>query len=174
MSLQVCVLPVILIASISLLFPVALGFSVQSPCLRSFRSSTASSILPSTTRLYLVTEDDVLQAVTKAEVLWAEALEARKTANALSDRAEEEAEAAAQISKEVATLYKTMKSISLEKVAKADTAAQCNLGANKMVGRALDALKTAEELEEQAEQALVFSEDQLKQHLQDFPESSLA
>ena len=80
--------------------------------------------------LFLVTEDDVLKAVEDAEKLWAEALEARKTANALSDRAEEEAEAASSQAKEVEEIMKDRSQpISVEKLAKADAVARSNLDA---------------------------------------------
>jgi len=42
------------------------------------------------TRTFLVSEEDVLEAVEKAEALWAEALEARKRSNELIDKAEAE------------------------------------------------------------------------------------
>ncbi|GKZ00479.1 hypothetical protein MPSEU_001000400 [Mayamaea pseudoterrestris] len=118
--------------------------------------------------------DDVLTAVSRAEQLWADALDARETANALSDRAEEEAEAAMELTENVAALYKSMKSISLEKIAKADAATTSSIDANGMVGRALEACQKADLLELQAEEALLLSEEKLTQHLLDFPDSSLA
>jgi hypothetical protein len=126
------------------------------------------------TCLSLVTEDDVIEAVEKAETLWAEALEARKTANTLSDRAEEEAEAAAATSQQVAEMYTNMKTISLEKVAEADAATKSNIDASSIVGEALDASDKADRLEDMAEEALKLSEQNLEQHLKDFPDSPLA
>ena len=79
-----------------------------------------------------------------------------------------------QLSEDVATLYRTMTSISLEKIAKADAATTSSMDANGMVGRALDACELADRLEQEAEEALRLSEETLAQHLMDFPESPLA
>ena len=128
-----------------------------------------------TSRLSLVTEEDVLEAVEKAEALWAQALEARKTANALSDRAEEEAEAAATTAKDVEHLLKDKSSaISLEKIAQADKAAKSNIDASGMVNKALAAEEEANRLEALAEEALRVSEEKLTKHLEDVPDSPLA
>lgn len=130
------------------------------------------------TCMYLVTEDDVLEAVEDAENLWAQALEARKTANALSDRAEEEAEAAAETAKEIDALFQEQRenrqSITMQQLAQADTAARTNLDAGNLVNRALRASEEADQLEKLAEEALRKSEERLEQHLKDFPNSSLA
>ena len=126
---------------------------------------------------HLVTEDDVLKAVEKAETLWADALEARKTANALSDRAEEEAEASAETANQMnAVLQARGKEtpISMQQLAEADAAARSSLDAGSMVQKALKASDEADRLEKLAEQALQDSEAQLEQHLQDFPDSPLA
>ena len=62
--------------------------------------------------------------------MWAEALEARKTANALSDRAEEEAEAASSQAKEVEEIMKDRSQpISMEKLTQADAVARSSLDA---------------------------------------------
>jgi hypothetical protein len=130
---------------------------------------------PRTTALQLVTEDDVLQAVETAETLWAQALEARKTANALSDRAEEEAEAAFVTAKDVEESFKDPNSpLSLEKIAYADKATKTNMDANSMVSKALEASLEADRLEKLAEEALQISEERLEQHLMDVPDSPLA
>ena len=135
-------------------------------------TTTPSKIL---TQLHLVTEDDVLEAVEKAESLWAQALEARKTANALSDRAEEEAEAAASTARDAENMLKdTQSPISLEKIAQADLATKSNIDANGMVNKALEAEEEANRLESLAEEALRISEEQLSQHLVDVPDSPLA
>ena len=121
-----------------------------------------------------MTEEDVLDAVEKAEALWADALEARKTANALSDRAEEEAEAAASSANEVNERFKDRSEpISMEQLAQADAAARSSLDAGSMVTKALDATDEADRLEKLAEEALQESENQLEQHLIDFPDSPL-
>jgi len=132
----------------------------------------------STIICHLVSEEDVLEAVEKAEELWSQALEARKTANALSDRAEEEAEAAAATSKEIDNLFQVQKAssepITMQQLAKADAAAKNNLDAGSMVNKALQALEEAERLEALAEEALRRSEEILEQHAVDFPDSPFA
>eukprot|EP00525_Craspedostauros_australis_P006407 CAMPEP_0198123086 /NCGR_PEP_ID=MMETSP1442-20131203/36629_1 /TAXON_ID= /ORGANISM="Craspedostauros australis, Strain CCMP3328" /LENGTH=174 /DNA_ID=CAMNT_0043782239 /DNA_START=163 /DNA_END=687 /DNA_ORIENTATION=+ len=128
----------------------------------------------STTHLSATSEQDVWKAVERAESLWEEALEARKNANAMSDRAEEEAEAAASQSTEVNEMLSNMKSISLEKIAQADTVAAASLDAGSILRKALDAKEEADRLEALAEEALEESEVVLDQHLQDFPDSPLA
>lgn len=151
----------------------ASGYFIARP-IRTGRAVVAKSPrFATSTFLSLVTEDDVLEAVEKAEALWAEALEARKTANTLSDRAEEEAEAAAETSQQVAEMYTTMKSISLEKIAEADAATKSSIDASSTVGDALDASDHADHLEDSAEEALKLSEQNLEQHLKDFPDSPL-
>lgn len=130
------------------------------------------------TRCCLVTEEDVLEAVEEAEQMWAKALDARKTANALSDRAEEEAEASASTSKEVDELFRTQRNnsqpITMEQLAQADAAAKSNLDAGSIVKQAVSAVEEADRLETLAEEALQRSEEKLEQHLADFPDSSLA
>jgi hypothetical protein len=110
--------------------------------------------------------------------LWAEALEARKTSNALSEQAEEEAEAASNSAKEIDAMFKTANKdstpISMQQLAQGDAAARANLDAGSMVSKALDASDEAERLEKLAEEALQKSEEQLEQHLKDYPDSPLA
>jgi hypothetical protein len=125
--------------------------------------------------LSLVTEGDVLKAVENAEKLWAEALEARKVANALSDRAEEEAEAASTQAKEVEeSMRDRSKPISMEKLAQADAVSRANLDAGSLVNKALQASDDADRLLAKAELALEQSEECLEQHLKDCPDSPLA
>lgn len=144
----------------------------------SFSSTPAARSRRYRTVCCLVSEDEVLEAVDKAEELWAQALEARKTANALSDRAEEEAEAAAANSMEIDELFQTQKAqaepITMKQLAAADAAAKSNLDAGSMVNKALQALEEAEKLEALAEEALQRSEEILDRHLADFPDSPLA
>ncbi|KAG7368387.1 hypothetical protein IV203_031130 [Nitzschia inconspicua] len=129
----------------------------------------------STTKMLLVSEEDVLEAVEQAEMLWAQALEARKTANALSDRAEEEAEAAAGTAKEAENIFQNQTTpVSMEQLVQVDKAAKSNLDATSMVNRAVKASEEADRLEQLAEEALRKSEEQLEQHLKDFPDSPLA
>lgn len=134
--------------------------------------------ISTTTQLFLVTEQDVLSAVEEAEALWAKALEARKTANALSDRAEEEAEAAASNAQTINGKLNEQRAsqtpITMEQLAQADSVARSNLDAGSLVNRALRATEEADRLEQLAEAALQKSEAQLEQHLVDFPDSALA
>jgi hypothetical protein len=136
------------------------------------RGSSSTNII-----LHSVSEDDVLEAVEQAEKLWEQALEARKTANALCDKAEEDAEAAAATSQLVDEVFQTNKleaqPITMEQLAKADAAASANLDAGSVVNRALALAVEAERLETLAEEALTRSEERLEQHLADFPESPL-
>ena len=143
------------------------GFGVQIPT-NSVRQRCTS------TEISLVTEDDVLEAVEKAESLWAKALDARKTANALSDRAEEEAEAAASVSKDVEEMVNNRTAISMEQLAQADAAASANLDATIFVNKALAASDEADRLEVDAEESLKIMQERLDQHLIDFPDSPLA
>ena len=137
------------------------------------RTMDANGPLSRVQPLHAVTEEDVIKSVEKAEKLWAEALEARKEANALSDRAEEGAEAAAEVAKK-ADAEMRRGPISLEKIAAADAATNSNLDAGSVLSRALGAAEEADKLEELAEKALAESEDALEQHLKDFPGSDLA
>jgi hypothetical protein len=125
-----------------------------------------------------VTEEDVMAAVEYAEQLWAQALEARKTANALSDRAEEEAEASEVRSKETEAFVqqnkRTTQSITMEQLVQVDAAAKSNLDASVMVNRALRATDVADHFEVLAEDALRISEEWLEQHIKDYPNSPLA
>eukprot|EP00526_Cylindrotheca_closterium_P022530 CAMPEP_0113628258 /NCGR_PEP_ID=MMETSP0017_2-20120614/14640_1 /TAXON_ID=2856 /ORGANISM="Cylindrotheca closterium" /LENGTH=173 /DNA_ID=CAMNT_0000538553 /DNA_START=1 /DNA_END=522 /DNA_ORIENTATION=- /assembly_acc=CAM_ASM_000147 len=130
------------------------------------------------TSLFLVTEDDVIKAVEEAEELWAKALEARKTANTLSDRAEEEAEASSARAKEVEAKIKdnniSKTPITMETLAEGDAVARSSLDAGNLVNRALAASAEADQLLQLAEEALEKSETTLEQHLIDFPDSALA
>lgn len=130
------------------------------------------------TALFLVTEDDVIKAVEEAEGLWAKALDARKTANAISDRAEEEAEASSERAKKVEAKIRdnniSKTPITMETLTEGDAVARSSLDAGLLVNKALAASEEADELLLLAEEALEASEKILEQHLIDFPDSSLA
>jgi len=127
------------------------------------------------TRTFLVSEEDVLEAVERAETLWAEALEARKTANALVDKAEEEANASAGTAEKAANIFQDKTTpVTMEELVQVDSAARASLDATTLVNRAMEASDHASELESKAEEALKKSEEALDQHLIDFPDSSLA
>merc|ERR1711935_238738 len=114
------------------------------------------------TALFLVTADDVIQAVEEAEVLWAKALDTRKTANVFSDQAEEEAEASSARAKEVEEKIKdntkSKTPITMETLAEGDAVARSSLDAGNMLNRALKASDEADELLQKAEEALEKSE----------------
>lgn len=127
------------------------------------------------TTLCLVSEEDVLEAVERAETLWAEALEARTKANALIDQAEEEASASAGTAKKAENIFQGKTTpITMEELVQVDSAAKASLDATSLVNRAMEASDEAERLEAEAEEALKKSEETLDQHLIDFPDSSLA
>ncbi|KAL3804190.1 hypothetical protein HJC23_013709 [Cyclotella cryptica] len=120
--------------------------------------------------LNLVTEQDVLALVEKAEELWAEAYEARKTANELSERAEslgKDAELSA------ATSARALKeSISEKNIEEASNAQNLSLELGSLLDEVVEAERKADEIEEKAEEALRASEVALEQHLIDFPENA--
>ena len=92
------------------------------------------------TRIFLVSEEDVLEAVERAETLWAEALEARKTANALIDRAEEEANASAGTAKKAENIFQDKTTpITMEELVQVDSAAKASLDATSLVNKAMEA-----------------------------------
>mmetsp|Transcript_12071 Transcript_12071/g.17869 ORF Transcript_12071/g.17869 Transcript_12071/m.17869 type:complete len:166 (+) Transcript_12071:43-540(+) len=133
--------------------------------------TTSSPLQPSiTTALFVVTEEDVIALVEKAEDLWAKAYEARQAANKLSEKAE-----AIGLDAEVSTSDATealKQSISVEKVADATTAQNLSLDLGYQLEEALKAQDEADEIELRAEKALAESEAALEQHLIDFPENA--
>ena len=120
----------------------------------------------------------VLQAVEDAERAWEAALEARKTANALIDRAEEEAEAASIVAQETEKMVgdnqKQKLPVTMQQLAQVDRASAASLDATSKVNRAVRASEEAERLEKIAELALQESERLLDDHIKSFPDSSLA
>mmetsp|Transcript_6556 Transcript_6556/g.16329 ORF Transcript_6556/g.16329 Transcript_6556/m.16329 type:complete len:214 (-) Transcript_6556:71-712(-) len=147
-------------------------FSVQRTTTTPTTTTTSSS---SKTRLCLVSEEDVIEAVEIAEALWGKALEARKEANALIDRAEEEANASAGTAKEAENIFMDKsKPVSMEQLVQVDNAAKASLEATNLVNEAMKASDAADQLESEAEEALKRSEKILDQHLIDYPDSELA
>mmetsp|Transcript_24097 Transcript_24097/g.37396 ORF Transcript_24097/g.37396 Transcript_24097/m.37396 type:complete len:164 (+) Transcript_24097:38-529(+) len=133
-------------------------------------SFTTTSLQPITTALKVVTEEDVIALVEKAEDLWAKAYEARQAANKLSEKAE-----AIGLDAEVSTSDATealKQSISVEKVGDATTAQNLSLDLGYQLEEALKAQEEADEIELRAEKALAESEAALEQHLIDFPENA--
>ena len=114
-----------------------------------------------------VTEEMVLDAVEKAEKAWEVALESRKTANALIDRAEEEAEAASIVALETEKMVddnqKQKVPVTMQQLAQVDRAANASLDATSKVNRAVKASQEADRLEKIAEDALQESERLLEE-----------
>jgi hypothetical protein len=136
------------------------------------RQQSSSS---TTTRIFLVSEEDVLEVVEYAETSWAAALEARKTANELSDKAEEEAEATADLAKKAEGIFDDRsKRVTMEQLVQVDAVAKNSLDATSSLNRAMEASDEADRLEQEAEEALRKSEERLDQHLKDYPDSPLA
>jgi cell division septum initiation protein DivIVA len=126
----------------------------------------------------IVTEEMVLEALENAEKAWEAALEARKTANALIDRAEEEAEAASVVAQETEKMVgdnqRQKIPVTMQQLAQVDRAANASLDATNKVNRAVKASEEADRLEKLAENALQESERLLDDHLKAFPDSPLA
>uniref|UniRef100_A0A6U0G547 Uncharacterized protein n=1 Tax=Helicotheca tamesis TaxID=374047 RepID=A0A6U0G547_9STRA len=131
------------------------------------KSSSSSS-----SSLNAVTEEDVIAAVEKAEDLWADALEARKKANKLSEEAEGGATSASESADEAmgALQIKSGGTFGMSNVETAKSALNKALDAGSKVDEALKATEEADRLEKLAEEALEASEKALEQHLIDFPE----
>lgn len=123
-----------------------------------------------------VSEGDVLIAVEHAEMLWEEALAARRVANELIDLAEKEAQSAQYTAQTADTIVRTDRltgrAISMETLAQVDAAARRSMDATDMVGKAVRAGQHADSLEKKAEEALKRSEDLLEKHLKDHPDDS--
>eukprot|EP00534_Pseudo-nitzschia_fraudulenta_P001805 CAMPEP_0201126802 /NCGR_PEP_ID=MMETSP0850-20130426/27524_1 /ASSEMBLY_ACC=CAM_ASM_000622 /TAXON_ID=183588 /ORGANISM="Pseudo-nitzschia fraudulenta, Strain WWA7" /LENGTH=199 /DNA_ID=CAMNT_0047395387 /DNA_START=31 /DNA_END=630 /DNA_ORIENTATION=- len=148
-------------------FQISLSSSASRPRDISWRQSR--------TRTFLVSEEDVLEAVEQAEALWEKALEARTTANALIDRAEEEATASAGTAKEAENIFQNKTTpVTMEQLVQVDNAAKASLDATSLVNEAMKASDEADRLELEAEEALKKSEEKLDQHLIDYPDSALA
>lgn len=87
-----------------------------------------------------MSEEDVLEAVERAETLWAEALEARKEANTLIDKAEKDATASAGTAKEAENIFKNKTTpVTMEELVQVDNAAKVSLDATSLINRAMEA-----------------------------------
>lgn len=156
---------------------VAVNFGQRFPTVnyRSRSGASGQSARCSRTRTFLVSEEDVLEAVEHAETLWEEALEARKTATALVDQAEEDANTSAGIAKKAENIFQDKTTpVTMEELVQVDSAAKVSLDATILVNKAMEASDKAEAVEAAAEEALKKSEETLDQHLIDFPDSPLA
>ncbi|CAJ1934696.1 unnamed protein product [Cylindrotheca closterium] len=98
--------------------------------------------------------------------------------NSLSDRAEEEAEASSARAQEVDAKIKentvSKTPITMETLAEGDAVEKSSLDAGNLLNKALAASDEADQLLQQAEEALEKSEATLEKHLIDFPDSTLA
>jgi uncharacterized coiled-coil DUF342 family protein len=120
--------------------------------------------------LHLTTEQDVIALVEKAETLWAQAYEARQTANELSEKAEAlgiDAEKSASDAQN-----KLQSSVSIAKIGEAQLAQNLSLDLGALLKEVEDAQDKADEIERMADEALKASEEALERHLIDFPENA--
>ncbi|KAL7514073.1 hypothetical protein ACHAXN_011354 [Cyclotella atomus] len=129
-----------------------------------------SRIHPPKSPPHLTTESDVIALVEKAEQLWAQAYQARQSANELSEKAESlgvTAEKSAWEARE-----ELLTSVSLAKIGEAQLAQNLSLDLGALLKEVEEAQDRADEIERRAEEALKASEDALEQHLIDFPENA--
>ena len=120
--------------------------------------------------LHLTTEEDVIKLVEKAEQLWAQAYEARKSANDLSEKAETLGINAEQSASDAQAQLQS--SVSVAKIGEAQLAQNLSLDLGNLLEKVQEAEKMADEIEGRAEEALKASEEALEQHLIDFPENA--
>lgn len=118
--------------------------------------------------LNLVTEDDVIALVEKAEDLWAKVEKLRNEANELSIEAESLGQDAESSAADAMEALKS--SISEEKLAEANTAQNLSIDLGSLLDKAMRSTQEADEIEVIAGEALTASEVALEQHLIDFPE----
>ena len=149
-------------------------------CSLSWTSAFCPSLHTRTQRVYysttislnLVTEDDVIALVDKAEDLWAKVQTLRNEANDLSIQAEtlgQEAEVSA------ADAVKSLSGkidLSEEKIAEVQQAQSQSIDLGSLLERAMKASEEADEIEILANEALAASEAALEQHISDFPENA--
>ena len=123
------------------------------------------------TLISLVTEDDVIELVEKAEDLWGRVETLRKESEALSLQAEGVGTEAEAATKEAEASLKTG-SISVSKMTDAQEAQNKALDLGSLLEAALRKSEEADEVEVLAEEALAASERALEQYLIDFPEAA--
>ena len=124
----------------------------------------------STIPLNLVTEDDVIALVDKAEDLWAKVQTLRNEANDLSIQAETLGQAAeVSAADAVKSLSQDKIDLSKEKIAEVQQAQSQSIDLGSLLERAMKASEEADEIEILANEALAASEAALEQHLLDFP-----
>mmetsp|Transcript_16426 Transcript_16426/g.47208 ORF Transcript_16426/g.47208 Transcript_16426/m.47208 type:complete len:187 (-) Transcript_16426:155-715(-) len=139
------------------------GCSTSPPYYSKARSPTSA--------LRLVSEQDVLDAVERAEESWAKALAAREEAKVLSDKAEEASTSAAEESEEVSLAPKDLSAKG--GISRVADVLQAALDAGDLLAEAKRGSDEADRLEAMADRTLALSEEKLEQHLADFPDSTL-
>ena len=124
----------------------------------------------STISLNLVTEEDVIALVDKAEDLWAKVQTLRNEANDLSIQAETLGQAAeVSAADAVKSLSHEKIDLSKEKIEEVQQAQSQSIDLGSLLERAVKASEEADEIEILANEALAASEAALEQHLLDFP-----
>ncbi len=118
--------------------------------------------------LNLVTEDDVVSLVEKAENLWAQVEKLRTEAKNLSLKAESLGQEAETSTADAMNSLKG--SISAEKIDMANNAQNVSIDLGSLLEQVERATQMADEMEVLADEALAASEAAFDQHLIDFPE----
>ena len=127
-------------------------------------------VYSTTISLNLVTEDDVIALVDKAEDLWAKVQTLRNEANDLSIQAETLGqEVVVSAADAVKSLSQAKIDLSEEKIAEVQQAQSQSIDLGSLLERAVKASEEADEIEILANEALAASEAALEQHLLDFP-----
>lgn len=119
--------------------------------------------------LNLVTEDDVISLVEKAENLWAQVEKLRTEAKNLSIEAESMGQEATTSTADA--MQSLQGSISAEKIAMANIAQNVSIDLGSLLEQVQRATQMADEMEVLADEALAASEAAFEQHLIDFPEN---
>ncbi|KAL3761935.1 hypothetical protein ACHAWU_010112 [Discostella pseudostelligera] len=132
------------------------------------RRHTTSRARAGSVALNLVTEDDVISLVEKAENLWAQVEKLRTEANNLSLKAESLGQEAETSTADAMNSLKG--SISAEKIEMANNAQNLSIDLGSLLEQVERATQMADEIEVLADEALAASEAAFEQHLIDFPE----
>ena len=167
MSILRLILCVIYVALVSAFCPSPTRTPSVSNRYKIHSSSSSSS------SLHLVTEEDVIALVEKAEDLWGKVEQLRTTSKELSMQAEEMGEDAESSASEVMKgLTQKKIDLSAEKIADLQQAQSQSLDLGSLLDKAAQATEEADEIESLANEALASSEAALEQHLIDFPENA--
>ena len=130
-------------------------------------------VYSTTISLNLVTEEDVIALVDKAEDLWAKVQTLRNEANDLSIQAETLGQTAeVSAADAVKSLSQAKIDLSKEKIAEVQQAQSQSIDLGSLLERAVKASEEADEIEILANEALAASKKALEEHLIDFPENA--